>query len=454
MAMVSVHPPIMTLLGLPWGPLSSWDAAGKCFITLATFTALFVACCFFMLLRVGLQPMHLVISGVCVFAALGPYPAGAIAHRDATAFMADSLFAWTAFAAILLLPYEAAAPTTSSASGALARGVLWAVILSVGVLTKLNFLYFIALIIPFLLLIRARYSGSRNVFISLIALCVCALPTILFYLRYGRITFDNAWEASFGHIANYYYMPFSRFVSLTLAESPGIWLSLMLVISAGAYLLVKRRNVLWANLLPIIIMGGFSAICLASRNREIRYLFPTIISFPFLIWIPISERARRCSRRTALMMAVLTLCVIVLAAIPTRYRPNRACLSASEAVLTEATQSNARKVLLATDSSSLNPNLLNLTIAVSPSPLPIETNSLAWNAGYGRAIDEDFRQIQEADLVVFQNKEALDLRATNLRTKEYEQYTRQHFGEVPMKVTSGGIRFYKVFHNCLSRRWQ
>ena len=166
-AMVSVHPPIMTLLGLPWGPLSSWDAAGKCFITLATFTALFVACCFFMLLRVGLQPMHLVISGVCVFAALGPYPAGAIAHRDATAFMADSLFAWTAFAAILLLPYEAAAPTTSSASGALARGVLWAVILSVGVLTKLNFLYFIALIIPFLLLIRARYSGSRNVFISL-----------------------------------------------------------------------------------------------------------------------------------------------------------------------------------------------------------------------------------------------------------------------------------------------
>jgi len=33
-AMVSIRPPAMTLLGLPWGRLQSWDSAGKCFITL------------------------------------------------------------------------------------------------------------------------------------------------------------------------------------------------------------------------------------------------------------------------------------------------------------------------------------------------------------------------------------------------------------------------------------
>ena len=33
-AMVESHPPAMMLLGLPWGPLASWDAAGNCFITL------------------------------------------------------------------------------------------------------------------------------------------------------------------------------------------------------------------------------------------------------------------------------------------------------------------------------------------------------------------------------------------------------------------------------------
>src|SRR5271166_5754920 len=45
--MVNIRPPVMTLLGLPWGPLPSWDAAGKCFVTLAGFTALFAACCWF-----------------------------------------------------------------------------------------------------------------------------------------------------------------------------------------------------------------------------------------------------------------------------------------------------------------------------------------------------------------------------------------------------------------------
>jgi hypothetical protein len=446
-AMVSVRPPIMTSLGLPWGPLASWDGAGKCFITLAALTALLVACCLFMLLRVGLQPLQLVISSACIFAALGPYPAGAPVHRDATAFMADCLFGWTAFAAILLIPYEASNPTTSSVAGGLARGALWAVILSIGILTKLNFLYFIALTIPLLLLVKARHSGSRNTLLSLLALCVCALPAVVFYLRYGRIIFDYAWQASFGPIAGYYFSPFLKFVGWTLKQSPGMWLSLILLASVGVYLVVKRRDLLWrTSLLPIIIMIGFSTICLASRNREVRFLLPALISFPFLIWIPISSNAQRYSRRKALAMATLSFCVLALAAFPMRHRPDRACLSASEAVLAAAMQSNAKKVLLATDSSSLNANLLNLAIAASPSRPPIEIDSLAWNAGLGTSIEEDFRHIGDVDIVVFQDKTAQDFSTTNLRATEYERYTQRHFGEVPMKVMNG-LRIYKVTHN-------
>ena len=209
-AMVSFRPPVMTLLGLPWGPLASWDAAGKCFITLTVFTALFVACCLFLLLRVGLQPLYLVIAGACVFAALGPYPAGAVAHFDATAFMVDSLFAWTTFAAILLIPYEASNPTTSSLTGALMRGALWAAIFSVGALTKLSFLYFIALTVPVLLVVRARQSGPRNAFLSLASLSLCSLPVIIYWLRYGRVIFDFGRAASFGHLADLYLISFSR----------------------------------------------------------------------------------------------------------------------------------------------------------------------------------------------------------------------------------------------------
>src|SRR5438045_3341209 len=42
-----VHPPAMMLLGLPWGPLSSWDAAGKCFVTLAAVISLLAGLCFY-----------------------------------------------------------------------------------------------------------------------------------------------------------------------------------------------------------------------------------------------------------------------------------------------------------------------------------------------------------------------------------------------------------------------
>src|ERR1700674_3209990 len=149
-AMVSVRPPVMTLLGLPWGPLASWDAAGKCFITLTAFTAFFASCCLFFLLRVGLQPLDLAIASVCLSAALGPYPTGADAHFSATAFMADSLFAWNAFAAILLIPYEATTPT-SSTTDALVRGILWGTIFSVGAITKVSFCILSYLLSPFYL---------------------------------------------------------------------------------------------------------------------------------------------------------------------------------------------------------------------------------------------------------------------------------------------------------------
>jgi hypothetical protein len=33
-AMVSIRPPVMTVLDVPWGPLVTWDDAGKCFVTL------------------------------------------------------------------------------------------------------------------------------------------------------------------------------------------------------------------------------------------------------------------------------------------------------------------------------------------------------------------------------------------------------------------------------------
>ena len=94
-AMVGIHPPAMTLLGLPWGPMTSWDGASNCFLSLAAATSALAALCLYLLLRIGAKPIFLATASVCVVAAIGPYPAGARMREIATGFMADSLLAWT-----------------------------------------------------------------------------------------------------------------------------------------------------------------------------------------------------------------------------------------------------------------------------------------------------------------------------------------------------------------------
>jgi hypothetical protein len=373
---------------------------------------------------------------ICVFAALGPYPTGADAHFDATGFMADSLFAWNAFAATLLIPYQAAA-CASSTAGALVRGILWGAIFSVGAITKVSFLYFIVLTIPILFVVSIRHSGVRCALLSLISLTVCSLPVTLYWLRYGQPVLSYGRAASFGPTAHFYYVPFSQFLDLTIRQSPGVLLSGIFAIFGAAYLIVKRRDVAWGtNVLPLLIMLGYCTISLASTNREIRFLFPAIIASPFLIGILISGKTYVLSRGHAIIAAIFVFCCLVVAGVPMLHRANRQSLHMPEVVLAQAIESNAKRIVLATDSPSLNYSLIKVAIAVSPVRPPVQLIGLDWRAASGLPIEGDFRDIRESDLVIFQDKQALDSPFTNQRVPEYERYTLQHFG-MPIKIVDG-----------------
>ena len=281
-AMVSIRPPAMTLLGLPWGPLSSWDAAGKCFITLTAMTSLLAALCLYLLLRIGVKPIFLVLACVCVVASIGPWPPGANAHATATAFLADSLFAWTALAAVLLIPYEARTPC-ALIKGAVLRGILWGVILSLGVMTKFNFMYFVVLIFPVLFFTNLQQSGLQSALTALIAFACCSAPSAFYLLRWGRFAFQNAKASSYGAVAGFYYIPLLQFISNTIRESPGLVLSFALTAVALIYLVIKRRlTESWPDFLAYLIMLGFCVVVLAAPNRQIRYAFPAIVALPFL----------------------------------------------------------------------------------------------------------------------------------------------------------------------------
>jgi hypothetical protein len=298
-----------------------------------------------------------------------------------------------------------------------------------------NFFFFIALIVPILFVIRARNRGLRNAFVALLSLAICSLPAAFYWSRYGVTALRFALAASFGHDAPFYYSPLLPFLSRTIRLSPGLLLTGTLLIGEIVFGVVKRREVKWgANALPLLVLIGYCIVVLASSNREIRFLFPAIITLPFLIGILISGKTYFYSQKAAMLAASLVFSCLVAAGVPVLHRAERSSIQRSEAVLAQATESNAKHILLATDSPTLNYNLMILAMELSPSWPSVEVDYLARRVVADSPIEDDFRAIRESDLVVFQKEEALSPPFTNRRFSEYAQYTQQQAADVPIQV--------------------
>jgi hypothetical protein len=438
-AMVSMRPPFMTLLGLPWGMLQTWEASGKCFITLSAITASLIGCCLYLLLRMGLKPLYLAIISVCLMTALGPYPENSIAHICTTAFLADYVFAWDAFAVLLLVPFEIGIPAISPKEGLL-RGVFWAVIFSVGAMTKVSFLYFVGLTIPILLFVRLRRYGWSGLW-PLVSFTISLAPVCFYWLRYGLESVKYGWSSAFGHIAPLYNIPFWQFLGSTVRRSPGLLLPLGFATAGFVYVIVRRRDLVWdSTVLVLLLVIGYCAVALSSTNREFRFLIVGIIAPPFLAGVLLSRKTQGLSRGSAAIAALLTFCCLVAASLPMAHRGNRQCIARSQAVLAEAVERESKNVMLATNSPSLNEPLMRLAVMLSPFRHSVKADTLATHAAAGVPLEDDFRNIRESDLVVFQDQEALDPPFTNLRATEYEQYARQQFGS-PVKEV-GDVRIY------------
>jgi hypothetical protein len=441
-AMVSIRPPAMTLLGIPWGRMASWGAAGNCFITLAAVISLVAATCLYLLLRIGVKPFFLVVAALCVGASLGPYPHGAQVtpagepilyspHTIATGFMADGLFAWTTLAAVLLIPYESRT-SSSSIGGSIVRGILWSSILSLGAMTKLSFLYFVVFIVPLLFVLRLRYSGLRRAVEAFIAFACWSAPSAIYLLVWGRRAFDNAKASSFGSLADAYCRPLLEFLGSTIRESPGLLVSFALIATALVYLLIKKRlALLGPDFLALLIMIGFCIVVLAAPNKQIRMAFPAIVALPFLTGILMSGEGNPIPGRSAALAAILLFCGLFAAAVPTRHRPDRESLSRADAVLAQAAECDAKHVVLATDSPTLNIYLLALDLEFSQSS--VSANTLAYQAVSGVPIEQDFHAMSESDMVVFQDPRHINPKFSNQRVPEYERYISRA-QSVPIKV--------------------
>jgi len=445
-AMVSGHAPIMTLFGLPWGTLTSKNAAGDCFVALAMVTALLAATCLYLLLRIGVKPIFLVIAGLCVGASLGPIQAGEHAnhmHDLATRFLADNVFAWATLAIVLLIPYEART-AGSSIRGVMLRAILCGSISSLGALTKVSFLYFIGLVVPVVVVIRLWRGGIRSALVWFIAFICSVAPVAVYFLRFGRSAFAQGEAASFGGLAEFYYVPLGKFLAATIFESPGLILSLMLIAVTCIYLAVKKRpSVLHPGLIALLIMFGYLAIVLASPSKQIRYLFPAMVAVPFLLTVLACDEEDSVPTPRARLLAVIVFLGLAAAAAPLRHRPYQQSLSGAQAILAQAARCNAKSIILATDSPTLNVFLLNLASELSSSPSSqTSIRTLAYQAMSGAPIQDDLDAIANSDMVVFQDAARLRPQFTNQRVPEYEQYVRRA-GLLPARM-EGDVNLYSA----------
>jgi len=298
-------------------------------------------------------------------------------------------------------------------------------------MTKLNSLCSKVLIVPVLLFIKLHHGGLRSAPAALIAFACCSGPSALYLLRWGQPAFYLAKASSFGRVADFFYSPLLQFLGYTLRQSPGLAFSFVLTAAALIYLVIKRQLMQsWPDFLALLIMIGFGIVVLASPNREIRFSFPAIVALPFLTGILMSGKGHSAPGPSAALVAGLVFCGLLAAGVPTRHRANRQSLARCDAVLAQAVRCNAKRIVLATDSPTLNASLMALAIEFSASGASAGT--VAFQDALGVPIEEDFRAMSEADQVVFQDRDALGP-PFNQRASEYERYIRQG-GSVPIRV--------------------
>jgi len=308
-------------------------------------------------------------------------------------------------------------------------------VLSSGAMTKVSFFYFVAAIVPTLLAIRFRHDGLRGASGALFGLVVSSAPAVVYWLRWGRPALEHAKGASFGGAADYYYTPLGQFLRNTIRESSGIIPSFVLAAIALIYLVIRKRSWLrGADSVALLISIGLGVAVLLSPNREIRFALPVIVAAPFLIGILMSGKGSSMASRSAFLAGALVFCGLAAAAVPMRHRPDRQGLARPDSVLVEAARCNAKHILLATDSPTLNQELMKLAIAVSAPRPSIEVRTLVYSAVSNVPIAEDFRAILESDQVVFQDTDELDPPFTNQRASQYEQYARKQGRSVRIGV--------------------
>jgi hypothetical protein len=321
--------------------------------------------------------------------------------------MTDTLLGWCIALALMLIPLEYSQPSTRPWPSIL-RGLLWSLVINIGLNSKVTFAFFVVVIGIALILIRERYSGEyplRYAFFVCIAGC---LPTIILWRFYGLNFLRFAAQVAWGDQARLWSVPgvtpigyLQRYFSqLGFALIPLLALAALFI---RGIIVQKQHRV--GRLLPIGILMGYLGIAARSQNRDPRFAIPVMIAMPIcLAWTGFREKP---AVKLGVAPPITALVIAIAFCVPMVHRPELSPIRSAGELMAKLSQQETRptrpiKVVIATDGPAFNIDSFLLARQVRIDVLQrVAVDTLVYDKVNKRTLQDGINRIDAADYVLF-----------------------------------------------------
>ena len=394
---------IMEVVNLPWGHAGGTERGiGFAFVGLALFIWVLILATYRTCLECGISSFTLLLSA----AAIGLTP---FLRANANAMMTDTMLGWCVALALMLIPLEYSRPSAGFWPS-FCRGLLWSVVINVGMLNKVTFVFFLGVIGVVLLFVRTDYSGEWPLRYAVLGCIVGSLPAIVIWRYYGLNFLRFAYMVAWGPTARLWSVPgltalgyLKRFAGqLGFALIP---ISILVIFFVRGIAVEKHWRL--ARLLPISIILLYLVIAARSQNRDARFGIPVMIAMPIcLAWTTTTSKQKE-PVEIGSRPILAALIVAAILSVPMVRRPEIAPIRRAEDLLIELTKNQpvpgqSMKFLIATDGPAFNIDTFLLAKQIGWEMLhEVDVDTLVYDAVNKRTLDDGLKRIDEANYVVF-----------------------------------------------------
>ncbi len=271
--------PIMAFLLLPWGwkPMNI-ETLSFAATSLMGFIFCLIAISFYALYKSDISPLKLMLAALAL--ALNP-----ILHDSSGIILSDNLVSWAVIALFSLVFLESTLSSVNLKCSIL-MGLLWAIPINIGLLSKVTFCFFLIFLVPSLLFVRWRRSSQKSLFISMLTAGVVSIPTLIIWLKFGSHFIDHAIMFSHGPLAAFYSVPGMDkigFLNLFLS-SVGKWRYPVLLLATIAIgMSWSRKKWSWYEWVPTVAILAYYWVCSGTPNRDLRFVYPVMYGLPLAL---------------------------------------------------------------------------------------------------------------------------------------------------------------------------